>query len=365
MTDLLAVAEGTPMRDRTSVLDHAAECEGCGALLIALTPDPIPFATTAGPTPSPREKTTPQRLAAFDRSRSTRRRRVTAWLAAAASVAAIVTVAVSTRPVSATTAVGTMQFTPAQPIPGERIEVVFRGGLLGSQPRLRLRADIRTLDENYPDWALPKRVVTNLVRRSDGTYRGDFILPRDARYAVFAVEDSIGSAVDANGGRLWELFAYDSTRTRPTLQALLQKAHVFYARNRSVSYEVARMMRTQYPDSPKARETALGYEQELVGPVGLDSLQALEKFAFRSLDARVRSARGASEDMVAGMLQYAETVDDSLAVKYWSTRLENDHPKSRVLAMGRMWKALQGTDDRNERLRRLDTLWNTDTINRP
>ncbi|MFN7800260.1 hypothetical protein, partial [Gemmatimonas sp.] len=265
---------------------------------------------------------------------------------------------------SATTAVGTMQFTPAQPIPGERIEVVFRGGLLGSQPRLRLRADIRTLDENYPDWALPKRVVTNLVRRSDGTYRGDFILPRDARYAVFAVEDSIGSAVDANGGRLWELFAYDSTRTRPTLQALLQKAHVFYARNRSVSYEVARMMRTQYPDSPKARETALGYEQELVGPVGLDSLQALEKFAFRSLDARVRSARGASEDMVAGMLQYAETVDDSLAVKYWSTRLENDHPKSRVLAMGRMWKALQGTSERDERLRRLETLWHTDSMNR-
>jgi len=364
VTDLLAVAEGTPMRDRTSVLDHAAECEGCGALLIALAPDPNAFATNTGPTPSPREKTTPQHLATFDRSRSARRRRVTAWLAAAASVAAIVTAAITTRPVSATTAVGTLQFSPAQPIPGERIEVVFRGGLLGSLPRLRLRADIRTRDEDYPEWTLPKRVVANLVRRSDGTYRGDFILPRDARYAVFVVEDTIGSAVDANGGRLWELFAYDSTRTRPTLQALLQKAHVFYARNRAVSHEAARLMRTQYPDSPKARETALLYEQELVGPVGRDSVQALERSAFRTLDVRLRSVRDASEDVVAGMLQYAETVDDSLAVKYWSTRLENDHPKSRVLAMGRMWKALQGTSERDERLRRLDTLWNTDTINR-
>jgi thiol-disulfide isomerase/thioredoxin len=364
VTDLLAVAEGTPMRDRTAVLDHAAECEGCGALLIALAPDPNPFATNTAPGHSPREKTAPVGLATLDRSRSTRRRRVTAWLAAAASVAALVTVAVSTRPVSATTAMGTMQFTPAQPIPGERIEVVFRGGLLGSQPRLRLRADIRKLDENYPDWALPKRVVANLVRRSDGTYRGDFILPRDARYAVFAVEDSIGSAVDANGGRLWELFAYDSTRTRPTLQALLQKAHVFYARNRSVSFEAARMMRTQYPNSPRALMTALSYEQELVGPAGRDSLLAEERVVFRALDSRLRAERGESEDVAAGMLQYAEEVDDSLAVKYWATRLEKDHPRSRVLAMGRMWKALQGTSERDERLRRLETLWHTDTINR-
>lgn len=362
VTDLLAVVEGTPMRDRTSVLDHAAECEGCGALLIALAPDPISFAATAGIANSPRQTKTSAGLSTVDRPGSTRRRRVTAWLAAAASVAAIVTVAVSTRPVSATTAVGTLQFTPAQPIPGERIEVVFRGGLLGSQPRLRVRADIRTRDEDYPEWALPKRVVANLVRRSDGTYRGDFILPRDARYAVFAVEDSIGSAVDANGGRLWELFAHDSTRTRPTLQSLLQKAHVYYARNRAMSHEAARMMRAQYPHSPKARLTALWYEQDLVGPAGLDSVQALERSAFRTLDLRMRSARDAREDVVEGMLQYAEAVDDSLAVRYWSTRLENDHANSRVLAMGRMWKALQGISDRDERLRRLESLWRTDTV---
>lgn len=347
VADLLAIAEGQAVPRKAELLDHAATCDGCAALLVALAPDPTP------------------RPVISVHSAPRRRTSVSVWLGAAASIAVVSVGVLSTRPVSATVAVGTLQFTPAKPIPGDTVRVVFRGGLLGTLPRLRLRAELREDDQDYPEWALPKRVVTGLDRRADGSYVGTFVFPKSARYAVFAVEDSTGDVVDANGGRLWDLLAFDSTRTRPTVEALQQKAHLFYERDRAVSREAARTLAKEYPSVPDARRLALWYEQEVAGPAGADSVRALEMPSYRALDARLRGTATMSTALMSGMLSYAEAMRDSLAIAYWSQRLQAEHQNAPLLSMNRMFSALQTSKTPAERLMRLQAMWDDSEIGRP
>jgi peroxiredoxin len=291
---------------------------------------------------------------------STRRRTRAAWAALMLVAIGIGTlVGTSSHRLEAGDIDGELRFLTAAPKAGDSVHVEYRSGpLLGSADRLRLRSRFRTAGDEPPDFTgqARYRVAAHLTRGRDGLFRGVFHFPDSVVFAEFAVEDASGQRVDNHSGRLWDLVARD-TSGRPRLDALLQRAHAFYERDREVSLRTAQEATQLYPDSPEAVNLAFWYEMELAGTSAADSVRSRYRPRFDSLHVTLGQQASLAQPVIETMARLASGLAADSAAAYWKARAIRQNPASFLAVWDRISAAQRAAKVPRELLRALDLLW--------
>lgn len=219
-----------------------------------------------------------------------------------------------------------LEFAPAHPAAGARIEVSYRAtsSLAGSE-RLRLRARYRRPGDPQRGFGIPQVVATTLDREHGRTYRGALQLPADVVYAVFAVEDEAGRTVDSRGRLGWELLVFEDGQ--PSYAALLQRAYEAVGRDLGLALRAATEASERYPHRvpPWALRSAL--ELEALGSSAYDSLRALHLTRLRAFDVALHGGP-VSPDNAASMYFYARTWNAQELAGEWYDRILQDAPNS-------------------------------------
>src|SRR4051812_11419820 len=126
------------------------------------------------------------------------------------AVGAIIAVTLGAAGFTSTAARSDLTFSPTPATAGARISVTYRpSGTLAGERSLVLRARFRP---SHAEQTIPTRVVSvaTLRRTADGSFTGAFVFPDSVVLGAFAVEDSLGQRVDANGGKKWQLLTKTS-----------------------------------------------------------------------------------------------------------------------------------------------------------
>lgn len=213
--------------------------------------------------------------------------------------------------VEAYEAEGVLVTRPHDPVPGAVIDVLYRpGALLARFDRLVLRASYRTAGGEARRAHPAIAVVDSLDRQPDGSFVGRFTLPRDVVYATLAVEDPSGEYVDANDGRLWELWTHDSLG-RATFHALLERAADLRERNWSLSYEIARAAAREYPDSIQGWLEASLLERVILREAERDSVAQEQQRTFRRLHELYARRNNVSPATAADLWRFAWRLTDA------------------------------------------------------
>lgn len=253
---------------------------------------------------------------------------------------------------------GTLGFVPDQPSAGEGVEVVYRAaGVLGQEPVLRLRARVRTAEDESYNAGMGSRTVALLHREPDGSHRGQLTLPERAVYAAFAVEDTTAAYVDSREGRFWELLVHDHDG-RPLFTALEQRFNDHMGRDELVVLESARLMTRFYPDLPKSWTTLRAAEGWVLGAEGEEERTANHRERLRAFDREFRQDRTLTADQVGYVYWYSRRFGDDELTDHWRARLLEDHPGHFFAVQERTMEILrQHDDDPPTRLAALDALW--------
>ncbi|MEP6730456.1 MAG: redoxin domain-containing protein [bacterium] len=339
-------------KERESVSNHLASCVSCQQTLRFLgdvgrtlatsapsvSPDVLTRALAARDAGERRILPSPER--ALSATQTSSRRRLSAWMAIAASIVVIV-LAVVARPndVSAVGANSEMHILPARPHQGDTVHVRYRpgAGLFAGDEQLVVRARFRMRGDAMYGSSVPVNRVRQaaLLRRSaNGELTGSFVLPRDIDFVSMVVEDTAAHHVDENGGRLWEVLTYGADE-KPTFSALEQRMNDMMGRSWQEGYATARRLAELYPqryDSWSVREF---FERALFGESAADSLSMVYGRRGDALiaDAKARSALSSEEigaiffSRRTRMLSKGATTADSAEFRYWLKRISREYPR--------------------------------------
>jgi len=229
--------------------------------------------------------------------------------------------------------------------------------MLAGERTLVLRAHFRTRDDELYNGGLRNHRIATMVRQPNGDFTTRFTLPGSVVYGAFAVEDGQGRRIDADGGKLFELFVHGADG-EPLYHALVQRAYDFAGRYWPTSLASIRRATQLYPDSLGGWGSLRFYERVALGSGGGDSLTTWHKQNFAAIHARYAEQRPLDPASIAAIQDYARTVADSAELEFWTNRLLDEAPgtyaseQRRAMSTYRRWSedgdaesALAGFED--------------------
>ena len=251
-----------------------------------------------------------------------------------------------------------LRFVPEHPTAGATIQVEYRANsFLADNDRLVLRARFRRPNDRTYRRTSHQVNAAELIRDSQGVFRGSVVLPDSTVYAVFAVEDSTGQRADTNGEALWELFAYDGER--PSFASLKQRYAELMGRNWTEAARNAKLTAELHPERIESWYMLSAFERWVPGGRGQDSVLAVIADRADSLHGRFADDSSLSRDDVAMMYWVAfSDSKDSEITDFWWNRLAREAPNhpTRVQHLARRTYD-DYPDDLDARLDRLEEIW--------
>ncbi len=319
--------------DQRSIAEHLESCEPCRDSVMILRQ----LTVSEGGALPPRVldkvlegRTTGRRvILPVDDSADPGGRRLSLWTRgaiAAGSIAAALLLLLQPHQVTAGERAGLLRFDPPRPLVGATLTATYApGALLNRYDSLTLRARLRRpTDPQYNRGPL-QGVVAVLHRGAGGAFRATFRLPDSIVFAAFAVESPAGDVVDDNGGRLWELVAYDQSG-KPLFDGLVQKIGDLMGRNWEQTLITARQLTGSYPDEPEGWSLLVAHERWVLGDSTADALLPTHQRRLASFQNRFAEQDALPLRTVAGMEDYAIQVDDHASARYWSDRHARQFP---------------------------------------
>ncbi len=253
---------------------------------------------------------------------------------------------------------GLLSLSPDRPVPGQRVEAVYRpSNALTGEPRLHLRARLRTPHHDSYNGGMGSRTGAVLERQRDGSYRGSFSLPAEVVYAAFAVEDVAATRTDSREGRFWELLLHDANG-HPVFEALQQRFSDHMGRDELAVLETAREMVRLYPEHPAGWSSLRAAEGWVLGEQGAEERLAIHGERLRAFDRALAEKRNLNADEVGYLYWYARVLQDEELTERWRERLLTEHPghffavQERVLRLRREHREAPAA-----LLRELEALW--------
>lgn len=320
--------------DQRSVAEHLASCESCrdGVMILrtlmgsesyALPPRVLDKVLEA--------RATGRRvILPVDDSADPRGLRLSLWTRsaiAAGSIAAALLFLLQPNQVTAGERTGLLRFDPPRPRVGATLTATYApGALLNRYDSLTLRARLRRPTDPQYNWGPLQEVVAVLHRGAGGAFRATFHLPDSVVFAAFAVESPAGDIVDDNGGRLWEVVAYDQSG-KPLFDGLAQKIGDLMGRNWEQTLITARQLTRSYPDEPEGWSLLVAHERWVLGDSTADALLPSHRRRFASFHNAFAEQGSLPLRTVAGMEDYAIQVDDHASARYWIDRRARDFPR--------------------------------------
>ncbi|MEO8623178.1 MAG: redoxin family protein [bacterium] len=327
---------------RRSLQGHLTECASCRADIVA-TRDILEQSASMAPSVSLRADAFSRVLAA--RASGTRvvlpvepasyaLPATFPWRAALAATLAVIVFgglvrASLRRELVAAETSGHLVFSPQAPSDGAHVTVQYEAPAnLTRYETLVLRVRYRTRwDEEY-EAATRQLVATRLTRRGSQSFEGAFDLPSGVVYAALAVEDTAGTRVDANHGRLWELLVYQDGK--PSEASLIQQYNDVLGRSPDSALIVVRTRSSLYPDSPGAWAGRVSHESFMLGATYYDSAVSGHLKRFAALDKKWRSRASVPPEVMDGMRSYYSQISDSAPpefrtiARYWRKRFMSE-----------------------------------------
>lgn len=291
------------------------------------------------------------------RPAASRRVRTILSIAAAMLLLVLGTVMVDSRELTARDMAGQLRLLPANPRPGDSVRVEYRGGRFEGETRLRLRGTYRRANDEEPEWVGDHVDVARLVKGADGTFRGAFLLPVNAVYGAFVVEDMGGQHLDARGGRVWDLLVREPDG-RVAFDAMRQRIRYLGERDPERALETARELVSVHPERIESWRTSHFHEGQLARRAGTTAADADGRHTAQlaATHARLSAQLTVPAGTMDAMWLYASALGDTTVTAYWSRRLVREHPDSPEGVRHRMW-ALQGRLDGKVLDTALDRLW--------
>lgn len=217
-----------------------------------------------------------------------------------------------------------LRFSPEAPVPNSRIEVTYTPiERLAGEQELVLRGHFRTERDGMYNGGLRNTALAKLKPEPNGTFAASFTLPDQVVYAAFVVEDKTGQRIDANGRDLFELLIH-AEDGQPLYHSLMQRAYDFAGRNWITAYESNRLATELYPDSLAGWSTLRFHEDVALGSTGSDSLLAWHQENFAGIHEEYARRTPLSPATVVAIQGYADDVEDSVAVAFWTERVLNE-----------------------------------------
>ena len=217
-----------------------------------------------------------------------------------------------------------LQFSPEAPLPNSRIQVTYTPiERLAGEQELVLRGHFRTERDGMYNRGLRNTALAKLKPEPNGTFAASFTLPDQVVYAAFVVEDKTGQRIDANGRDLFELLIH-AEDGQPLYHSLMQRAYDFAGRNWITAYESNRLAMELYPDSLAGWSTLRFHEDVALGSTGSDSLLAWHQENFAGIHEEYAHRTPLSPATVVAIQGYADDVEDSVAVAFWTERARNE-----------------------------------------
>ena len=217
-----------------------------------------------------------------------------------------------------------LQFSPEAPLPNSRIQVTYTPiERLAGEQELVLRGHFRTERDGMYNRSLRNTALAKLKPDANGTLAASFTLPDQVVYATFVVEDKTGQRIDANGRDLFELLVHAEDE-QPLYHSLIQRAYDFAGRNWITAYESNRLAMELYPDSLDGWSLLRFHEDVALGSTGSDSLLAWHQENFAGIHEEYTHRTPLSPATVVAIQGYAEEVEDSVAVAFWTERARNE-----------------------------------------
>lgn len=283
------------------------------------------------------------------------------WAAAAASITLVAAAAMMlgrAPEVQASATAGTLTFSAEMPRSGDTVVVTYRAvAPLAREPRLVLRARLRTPTHQSYGAGVGVHSVATLARDRDGTYWGRMVLPADVVFAAFAVEDTAAARIDDNDGRLWELLT-STDGTTPAFDALNQRAEDLMGRNWEEGHATVRRMIALYPDDQRGWIWLRAFHSWL-GLAGEDSIKAMHERRLESVHRRWRDDRSIPPELIGRIYWYAR-MDDTATWSHWRARLLDEAPTTSFAIQERIrdvMAALETSRDTAQALAALHVLW--------
>ncbi len=169
-----------------------------------------------------------------------------------------------------------LRFDPAQPEPGDHIEVTYLpSSALAAEDVLYLRGAFRRAGDPVPRGGLPGAFRVELHPNPNGTFTGTLQMPDDVVFGYFAVENKPASKIDVKNGRFWPLLAHGDGK--PTRDALREQLQVLDKNDVDFGLTAARMLVKHYPDDVMGRHRKLSYEAMTAIGKELERLNALRE----------------------------------------------------------------------------------------
>jgi tetratricopeptide (TPR) repeat protein len=247
-----------------------------------------------------------------------------------------------------------LQFEPDRPVAGATVRVSYRSPEATTE-RLVLRARLRTpRHDSYNRW-LTQATVAELRRVADGAYEGQFRLPPDVVFGVFAVETPGSDWADDNEGRPWELVIHGADG-RPLYDALVQRVNDYMGRDVREVVASARRAVELYPDIPRSwalLRTAESWNQAAAAPGDAERWRARTD----EVVARIGGRGDLSADEMSDLVWLTWGTP---AANEWRGRLDREHPDHPWAVIQRMREGQQAhSDDREALLALYDDTWRT------
>ncbi len=224
-----------------------------------------------------------------------------------------------------------LRFSPEAPLANSRILVNYTPiEMLAGEHELVLRGHFRTeRDRRYE--GLRNIQLAKLKLAANGTFTASFTLDDHAVYAAFVVENNAGQRIDANGGKLFELLVHGEDG-EPRYHSLIQRAYDHTGRNWITAYESNRFAMELYPDSLHGWAMLRFHEEVALGTSGSDSLLAWHKENFRGIHEEYAHRTQLSPATVVAIQGYAQDVEDSVSLAFWTERARNESRGTRSWA---------------------------------
>ena len=217
-----------------------------------------------------------------------------------------------------------LRFSPEAPVPNSRIEVTYTPiERLAGEQELVLRGHFRTERDGMYNGGLRNTAFAILKPEPNGTFAASFTLPDQVVYAAFVVEEKTGQRIDANGRDLFELLIH-AEDGQPLYHSLMQRAYDFAGRNWITAYESNRLAMELYPDFLAGWSTLRFHEDVALGSTGSDSLLAWHQENFAGIHEEYARRTPLPPATVVAIQGYADDVEDSVAVAFWTERARNE-----------------------------------------
>lgn len=224
---------------------------------------------------------------------------------------------------------GELTLSPDRPTAGATIHVTYRpGDLLDGHRPLLLRARYRTRTDDSYNWGIATHTVATF--EGEVPFEARFVLPDSVVYAAFVVEDTAGTIIDDNMGRLWELIVSDETG-KPSYDALDQRHNDMMGRNWEEGLATARAMVRHYPERIDAWSLLRAFHN-WSGLLDHDSIQALHRGKVREFAART----DLTDTELGQLAWYADERTDSALAADLKARLIREAPANTFAVQWRM-----------------------------